>query len=192
MIDNMEISNSPSLRLMGEPKFQLDTHHSEKNDLLQFQSFISSMVVDTVLQHQNFSNQQSTTDILNPSTGNYPSMANPSTANLSTDIIYPLTASSSMDIPSSPTPTLNDNIFSTLDTSYEEQSVISTHLGLSEGEKNMSESLSCSQEKGEAVCEKPLISSELVSDIESTSLAAEEKGKDVRERLVSQDEILMQ
>ena len=76
MIDNMEISNSPSLRLMGDPKIQLDTHHSEKNDLLEYQSFISSMVVDTVLQHQNFSSQQSTTYILNPSTGNYPSMAN--------------------------------------------------------------------------------------------------------------------
>ena len=53
MIDNMEILNSPSLRLMGEPKIQLDTHHSEKDDLLEYQSFISSIVVDTVLQHQN-------------------------------------------------------------------------------------------------------------------------------------------
>ena len=42
------------------------------------------------------------------------------------------------------------------------------------------------------MCEKPLISSELVSKDESTSLVAEEKGEDVRERLVSQDEILMQ
>ena len=58
MINNMEISNSPSLRLMGEPKIQLDTHHSEKNDLLEYQSFIYSMVVDNVLQHQNISIQQ--------------------------------------------------------------------------------------------------------------------------------------
>ena len=42
------------------------------------------------------------------------------------------------------------------------------------------------------MCEKPLISSELVGETESTSLAAKEKGEDVRERLVSQDEILMQ
>ena len=34
MIDNFEISNSPSLRLMGEPKIQIDTHHSEKNDFV--------------------------------------------------------------------------------------------------------------------------------------------------------------
>ena len=79
MIDNMEISNSPSLRLMGEPKIQLDTHHSEKNDLLEYQSFISSMVVDTVLQHQNISSQQPSTDITHPSTANYPLMAIPST-----------------------------------------------------------------------------------------------------------------
>ena len=56
----------------------------------------------------------------------------------------------------------------------------------------MSESLSCSQEKGEVVCEKPLISSELLGENESTSLAAKEKGEDVRERIVSHDEILMQ
>ena len=100
MIDNMEISNSPSLRLMGEPKIQLDTHHSEKNDLLEYQSFISSMVVDTVLQHQNISSQQPSTYITHPSTANYPSMAIPSTTNPSTDISYPLTVRSSMDIPS--------------------------------------------------------------------------------------------
>ena len=55
-----------------------------------------------------------------------------------------------------------------------------------------SESLSCSQEKGEDVCEKPLIYSELVGEKESTNLVAEEKGEVVRERSVSQDEILMQ
>ena len=151
MIDNMEISNSPSLRLMGEPKIQLDTHHSEKNDLLEYQSFISSMVVDTVLQHQNISSQQPSTDITHPSTANYPSMAIPSTANPSTDISYPLIVSSSMDIPSSSKPSLNDNVLSHLGTSYEEQIVISTLLGLSEGEIKMSEGLSCSQEK-ERMC----------------------------------------
>ena len=97
-----------------------------------------------------------------------------------------------MDIPSSSTPSLTDNVLSSLDTSYEEQIIISTLLGLSKGEKKMSESLSWSQEKREAVCEKPLISSKLVGQNESTSLAAEEKGEDVRERLVSQDENLMQ
>ena len=51
MIDNMEISNSPSLKLMEELKLSIDTHHSEKNDLLEYQSFISSMVVDTVLEN---------------------------------------------------------------------------------------------------------------------------------------------
>ena len=56
----------------------------------------------------------------------------------------------------------------------------------------MSESLSCSQEKGEDVCEKPLISSKLVSEIESSSLVAEAKGEIVRERSVSQDENMMQ
>ena len=51
MIDNMEVSNFPSVKLMGEPKIQIDTHHCEKNDLLEYQSFISSMVVDTVLKN---------------------------------------------------------------------------------------------------------------------------------------------
>ena len=192
MIDNMEISNSPSLRLMGEPKIQLDTHHSERDDLLEYQSFISSMVVDTILQHQNISSQQPSTNVTHQSTANYPSMDIPSTANPSTDISHPLTVSSSMDIPSSSNPSLNDNVLSHLGTSYEEQIVISTLLGLSEGELKMSEGLSCSQEKGEDVCEKPLISSEMVSKDEGTSLVAEEKGEGVRESQVSQDEILMQ
>ena len=120
MIDNMELSNSPSLRLMGEPKIQLDTHHSEQNDLLEYQSFISSMVVDIVLQHQNISSQQPSTDITHPSTADYPSMAIPSTTNPSMDISYLLTVSSSMDIPSSSNPSLNDNVLSHLGTSYEE------------------------------------------------------------------------
>ena len=189
MIDNLEISNSPSLKIMVEPKIIIDTHHSEEGDLLEYQSFISSMVVDTVLNNQNLISQQPSTD--KPSTTVYPSMASTSTANPSTDIPYPLTASTSMDIPSSSNPSLSDNVLSHLGTSYEEQIVISSLLGLSEGGK-MSESLSCPQEKGEAVCEKPLISSELVSEKESFSLEAEEKGEVVRERSVSQDEILMQ
>ena len=119
-------------------------------------------------------------------------MAIPSTSNPSTDISYLLTVSSSMDIPSSSNPTLNDNVLSNLGTSYEEQIVISTLSGLSEGEIKMSEGLSCSQEKGEDVCEKPLISSELVSENDGTSLVAVEKCKITRESLVSQVEILMQ
>ena len=70
--------------------------------------------------------------------------------------------------------------------------VISSLLGLSEGEKILSESLGCTQEKGEVVCEKPLISSELVSEKEGSNLVAEEKGEAERVRSVSQDEILMQ
>ena len=68
--------------------------------------------------------------------------------------------------------------------------IISTLLGLGEGEKN-EERLGCSQEKGEAECEKLLISSKEFSETmsESTNLVAEEKGDVVRE--VSQDEILM-
>ena len=185
---------------MGEPKIHLDTHHSERDDLLEYQSFISSMVVDTVFQHQNISSQQPSTDVTHPSTADIhdiplnanPSMDIPSTANPSTDISYPLPGSSSMDIPSSSNPSLNDNVLSHLGTSYEEQIVISTLLGLSEGELKMSEGLSCSQEKGEDVCEKPLISSEMVSKDEGTILVAEEKGEGVRESQVSQDEILMQ
>ena len=97
-----------------------------------------------------------------------------------------------MDILSFSNPSLNHNVLSTLGPSYEEQIVISTLIGLSEGEIKMSEGLSCSQKKGEDVCEKPLISSELVSENEGTSLVAEEKGEIAREILVSQDEILMQ
>ena len=49
MIDNMEISNSPSLKLMEEPKISIDTHPSEDSDFLEYQSLISSMVVDTII-----------------------------------------------------------------------------------------------------------------------------------------------
>ena len=97
-----------------------------------------------------------------------------------------------MDIPSSSNSSITDTVLSNLGTSYEEQIVISSPLGLSEGENKKSESLSCYQEKGEDVCEKPLISSQLVGEKESTGLVAEEKGEAIREISVSQDEILMQ
>ena len=58
--------------------------------MLGYQSFISSLVVDTVLANQNLISQQSSTD--KPSTTVYPSMASTSTANPSTNIPYPLTA----------------------------------------------------------------------------------------------------
>ena len=57
MIDNMEISNSPYLKLMGVPKIFIDTHHSKEGDLLEYQSFISSMVVDIVLENQKLLSQ---------------------------------------------------------------------------------------------------------------------------------------
>ena len=53
MIDNLEISNSPSIKIMVEPKIIIDTHHSAEGDLLEYQSFISTMVVDIVLNNQN-------------------------------------------------------------------------------------------------------------------------------------------
>ena len=40
MIDNIAMSNSPSLKLMGEPTLKIHTHHSEKTDLLKCQSFL--------------------------------------------------------------------------------------------------------------------------------------------------------
>ena len=142
MIDNMEISNSPSLKLMGEPKILIDTHHSEEGDLLEYQSFISSLVVDTVLANQNLISQQPSTN--KPSTTVYPSMASTSTANPSTDIPYPLTANPSMDIPSTSQSTISDTILSNIGTTFDEQLVISTLLGMSEGEKTLSERLGCS------------------------------------------------
>ena len=103
-------------------------------------------------------------------------MASISTANPSMDIPYPLTANPSMDIPSSSNPSLNDIALSNLGTSYEKQIFISSLLGLCEGGK-MSESVICSQEKGEDVSEKQLIYSELVSEIGSSSLVVEAKGE---------------
>ena len=108
-------------------------------------------------------------------------MNSTSNANPSMDIPYSLTASTSMDVPSSSNPSLNDIVLSNVGTSHEEQIVISSLLGLSEGGK-MSEGLSYSQEKKEAVCERPLISSELVCEKESTILEGEEKGEVIRER----------
>ena len=92
---------------MGEPKVSIDTHHTEKNDLLEYQSFISSMVVDTTLENQKLLSQQ-------PSIVVYPSMASTSIVNPSTDIHYPLTANPSMDIPSSYNPSLSDTVLFTL------------------------------------------------------------------------------
>ena len=73
------------------------------------------MVVDTVLENQKFLSQQSSID--KPSTTNYPSMGNASNAIPSMDTHYPLTASTSMDIPSTSNPTLSDTVLSNLGTS---------------------------------------------------------------------------
>ena len=83
MIDNMDISNSPSLKLMGEPKISIDTHHSEESDFLEYQSFISTMIVDLVLEQQKYLSQQSSIDITSTD-------AHPSMKKLSTDSEYPL------------------------------------------------------------------------------------------------------
>ena len=86
------------------------------------------MIVDTVIENQKFLSQQSSID--KSSTNDHPSMVN-----TSTDTNYPLTAYTSMDIPSTSNPTLSDTILSTLGTIFDEQIVIYTLLGLSEGEK---------------------------------------------------------
>ena len=41
---------------MGELIISIDTHHSKESDLLEYQSFISSMIVDLVLEQQIFHN----------------------------------------------------------------------------------------------------------------------------------------
>ena len=160
---------------MGEPKLSIDTHHPEENDLLEYQSFISSMVVDTVVEHQKLLSQQSSTD--KPSTDDHPSMVNTSITIPSTDTHYPLTAYTSMDIPSTSNPTLSDIVLSNLGTTYDEQIVCSTLLILSEGEKQLSDGLGCSHKKREVEDERPLISSDLASEKEGSSLAAELKGE---------------
>ena len=117
---------------MRETKILIGTHHSEEGNLLEYQSFISSLVVDTVLANQNLISQQPSND--KPLTFIYPSMTSTSTANPSTDIHYPLIANPSMDIPSTSQSTFSNTVFSNLGTTFEEQLVISTLLGLSEGE----------------------------------------------------------
>ena len=59
-------------------------------------------------------------------------MASTSTDAPSTDTHYPLTAYPSMDISSTTNPSLSDTVLSTLGTSFDEQIIISTILGLSE------------------------------------------------------------
>ena len=141
MIDIMEISNSSSPKLTGEPKLNLDTHFSEKSDLLEYQAFISTMVVDTVIEQQKILIQQSSIDIL--STDNHPLIDKTSTAIPSTDTHYPLITSSLMNIPSTSQSILSYTILSNLGTTFDEQIVIPTLLGISEGEKRISERLGC-------------------------------------------------
>ena len=71
--------------------------------------------------------------------------------------------------------------------------IISSLLGLSEGEHTLSESLGCSQAKGEDECERPLNSSKLASkkSSDSSSLDSDAKGENELVRKVSQDEILI-
>ena len=99
-------------------------------------------------------------------------MGNASTTILSTDSHYPLIDYTSMDIPSTSNPTLSDIVLSNLGTTFDELIVISTLLGLSEGEKNFSGALGYFQEKGEVGGERPLSSSELESEIEGSNLEA--------------------
>ena len=87
MINNMEMSNSQSLKLKKKPTLSIDTHQVEKSDLLECQSFISSMVIDTPLSFQQTISQS-------------PSPDKPSTALPAMDISYSLIISSLMDNPS--------------------------------------------------------------------------------------------
>ena len=85
----------------------------------------------------------------------------------------------------------NLKIFSDFDTSIDEQLVISTLQGLSEGVK-MSERLGCFQEKGENEGERLLNCSKDACELvcKSSIFEAEEKGEGVRS--VSPYEIFMQ
>ena len=198
IIDNMAMSNSPSLKLLKEPTLSIDTHQVEKYNLLECQSFISSLVIDTVISHQQSISQSPSTDILSTDISHLlitsSSMDISSTDISSTDISYPLIISSSMDTPHSSTtnPSTDQetqmHIISEFQTSIDEQLIISTLLGLSGGGEN-EERLGCSKEKGEDECEKHLISSKDASEgaKESTGLVVEEKGELVRK--VSKDEI---
>ena len=71
MIDNVSMSNSPSLKITEKPTLSIDSHHIEISDLLEYQSFHLS-----------------------------PLNTNSSTVIPSTDVTYPLITSSSMDNPS--------------------------------------------------------------------------------------------
>ena len=85
MIDNVVMSNSTSLKLVEKPTLSIDTHQVENSDLLECQSFISSLL-----------NTNSSTDI--PSMDvNYPLITSSSMDNTTMDIPYPLIISS-MDI----------------------------------------------------------------------------------------------
>ena len=68
-------------------------------------------------------------------------MASTSTDTPSTNIHYLLTTYPSMDILSTSNPSLSNIVISTLGTSFDEHIVILALLGLSEGEKHISESL---------------------------------------------------
>ena len=170
MIDNMEISNSPYLKLMGEPKLNLDTHLAEKSDLLEYQAFISITVVDIVIEQHKILSQQSSTDII--SNDNHPSMDKTPTSIPSTYTHYTLITSSSKDIPSTSQSTLSEKFLSSLGTTVDEQIVITTLLGLSEGEKSMSERLGCSLVKGDLESEMPLISSKMACETERKRVPA--------------------
>ena len=137
---------------MGDPKLTLDTHHS----LLEYQAFISSMVVDIVIEKQKLLSQQSSDDIIS-STDNHPSMAKSSTVIPSMDTHYSLITSSSMDIPLTSQSTFSDIILFSLGTPFDEQLIITTLLGMSVGEKRLSKRLGCSQAKGELESERPLV-----------------------------------
>ena len=194
MINNMEMSNSPSFKLTGEPKLNIDTHQSEKTYLFECQSFVSNLVVDTVLENQKKLSQLPSTDVIT-------STDNTSTVNPSMDIPYPLTNIPSMDvhhpsmnIPSTINVVLSDSnlqILSDYDTYLDEQMVISTLLSLSEGDK-ISERLCCSQTKGENESEKHLISSKVVSETEGEGSNLDDDAKGEKVRIVRHDEILIQ
>ena len=98
MIDNMEMSNYPSLKLFKDPTLLIDTHHVEQSDLLKWQSFISSLKIVTLLSFQKKLCQSSSMDISKLSTYIHLSIDIPST-----DISHPLKVTPSMDIPHSST-----------------------------------------------------------------------------------------
>ena len=86
------------------------------------------MIFDLVLEQQNYLSQQSSIDIT--STDAHPLMPITSTDIPSTDTHYSLTVSSSMDILSTSNSTLSENNLFALGTTFDEQLVITTLLGL--------------------------------------------------------------